>query len=107
MDEASFKPNRSFGDQRDVGSRNLLSYVVGLHEALKIEIPEAARLSTLDGAIVYVAASVDASETIGPGFVRRRNGATDCEVVCVPQPGRCRSIMAKVRRLRAQPRTEE
>ena len=57
MDEASLKPDKSLRDQLDVDSMDFLNYVIGLHEALKIDIPEAdyPKLSTLDGAVAYVA----------------------------------------------------
>ncbi len=62
MDEASLEPNASLRDQLDVDSMDFLNYVIGLHEALKIDIPEAdyPKLSTLDGAITYVAEHVGA-----------------------------------------------
>lgn len=62
MDAASLKPNKSLRDRLDVDSMDFLNYVVGLHEALKIDIPEAdyPKLATLDGAIAYVAEHVGA-----------------------------------------------
>jgi acyl carrier protein len=62
MDETSLKPNKSLRDQLDVDSMDFLNYVIGIHEALKIDIPEAdyPKLSTLDGAIAYVAEHVGA-----------------------------------------------
>jgi acyl carrier protein len=62
IDEASLEPDKSLRDQLDVDSMDFLNYIIGLHEALKIDIPEAdyAKLSTLDGAIAYVAEHVGA-----------------------------------------------
>jgi len=63
MDEASLDPDESLREQLDVDSMDFLNYIIGLHEALKIEIPEAdyAKLSTLKGAIDYVAAHAAAA----------------------------------------------
>jgi acyl carrier protein len=57
MDEASLEPSENLRDQLDVDSMDFLNYVIGLHKALKIDIPEAdyPKLSTLDGAVAYVA----------------------------------------------------
>ena len=57
MDEASLESDKSLRDQIDIDSMDFLNYVIGLHEALKIDIPEAdyAKLSTLDSSIAYVA----------------------------------------------------
>jgi acyl carrier protein len=57
MDDASLEPGKSLRDQLDVDSMDFLNYVIGLHEALKIDIPEAdyAKLATLDGTVAYVA----------------------------------------------------
>ncbi len=62
IDEASLEPDKSLRDQLDVDSMDFLNYIIALHERLKIDIPEAdyAKLSTLDGAIAYVAEHVGA-----------------------------------------------
>lgn len=47
-----------FRDQLDLDSMDLLNFVVGLHEALGVEIPEAdyPKLATLDGCVGYLEA---------------------------------------------------
>lgn len=58
IDPASIEPRASFRDQLDLDSMDFLNFVLSLHERLRIEIPEAdyPRLSTLDGAVAYLAA---------------------------------------------------
>jgi acyl carrier protein len=68
MDAATLDAGESFRDQLDIDSMDFLNYVIGLHEALKIDIPELdyPKLSSLDGAVAYVAELVGAS-TIDKG----------------------------------------
>ena len=56
MDEAALDPDKSFRDQLDIDSMDYLNYVIALHDALKIDIPEAEqlRLSTINGAVAYI-----------------------------------------------------
>ena len=58
IDPASIEPGASFRDQLDLDSMDFLNFVLSLHDRLRIEIPEAdyPRLSTLDGAVAYLAA---------------------------------------------------
>jgi acyl carrier protein len=59
-DLASLKPDVSFRDQLDLDSMDVLNFVVGLHVALGVEIPESdyPKLATLDGCIDYLMAEV-------------------------------------------------
>ncbi len=61
IDAASIETNTSFRDQLDLDSMDFLNFVLALHDRLGIDIPEAdyPRLSTLDGAIAYLAAKLD------------------------------------------------
>ena len=63
IDPASIEVGTSFRDQLDLDSMDFLNFVVALHARLGINIPEAdyASLSTLDGAVAYLAAKLDAS----------------------------------------------
>lgn len=55
-DLTQLKPDVSFREQLDIDSMDFLSFVVGLHHALKIEIPEEdyPRLITLAGCVEYL-----------------------------------------------------
>jgi acyl carrier protein len=57
IDLASIQSDTSFREQFDLDSMDFLNFVVALHGRLGIEIPEAdyPRLSTLDGAVGYLA----------------------------------------------------
>jgi acyl carrier protein len=57
-DLATLKPAVALRDQLDLDSMDVLNFVVGLHGALGIEIPEAdyPRLATLDGCVEYLEA---------------------------------------------------
>ena len=56
-DLASLRPDVAFRDQLDLDSMDILNFVVGLHEALGVEIPEAdyPKLATLDACVEYLA----------------------------------------------------
>jgi acyl carrier protein len=57
-DLAALKPDLAFRDQLDLDSMDLLNVVVGLHDALGVEIPEAdyPKLTTLDACVEYLKA---------------------------------------------------
>jgi acyl carrier protein len=57
VDPASIQPGVNFRDQLDLDSMDFLNYVLALHDRLRIEIPETdyPRLTTLDGAVAYLA----------------------------------------------------
>lgn len=57
-DLASLKPDVSFRDQLDIDSMDFLNFVIALHEALRVEIPEAdyPKLATLNACAAYVLA---------------------------------------------------
>jgi len=56
LDEAALAPGKSFRDQLDIDSMDFLNYVIALHEALRIEIPEADQrhLTTINDAVAYL-----------------------------------------------------
>jgi acyl carrier protein len=58
-DLSTLEPNVPFRDQLDVDSMDLLNFVIALHAALHVDIPEAdyPRLATLDGCVSYLAAA--------------------------------------------------
>lgn len=60
LDEANLAPDISFRDQLDINSMDFLNYVIALHEALEIDIPERdyPRVSSVDGAVAYLSAKV-------------------------------------------------
>jgi len=55
-EEIDLDPAQSFRDQLDFDSMDMLNFVIALHEALGIDIPEAdyPKLSTLDGCLAYL-----------------------------------------------------
>jgi acyl carrier protein len=57
-DLSAIKPDVNFRDQLDLDSMDVLNFVVALHAAFGVEVPEAdyPRLSTLESAIDYFAA---------------------------------------------------
>ena len=59
-DLASLKPDVGFREQLDLDSMDVLNFVVGLHAALGVEIPEAdyPKLATLDHCLDYLTAEV-------------------------------------------------
>ena len=61
-DLASLKPDVYLREQLDLDSMDILNFVVGLHAALGVEIPEAdyPRFATLDGGVEYLAARLAA-----------------------------------------------
>lgn len=66
MDPASIESGASFRDQLDLDSMDFLNFVLAVHDRLGIEIPEPdyPRLSTLDGAVGYLAARLDSTHSI-------------------------------------------
>ena len=56
-DLTSLAPDVPFREQLDLDSMDILNFVVGLHAALGVEIPEAdyPRLATLDACVEYLA----------------------------------------------------
>ncbi len=55
-DLTTLKPDVSFRDQLDIDSMDFLNFVIALHEALHVDIPEAdyPKLATLKGCIDYL-----------------------------------------------------
>jgi acyl carrier protein len=56
-DLARVKPDASFRDQLDLDSMDVLNFVIALHEALGVDVPEIdyPKLATLDGCVGYLA----------------------------------------------------
>ena len=61
-DLGRIKPAVSFRDQLDLDSMDLLNFVIGMHHAFRVDIPESdyPKLATLDGCVEYFA-SLDAA----------------------------------------------
>jgi acyl carrier protein len=55
-DLAALRPDVPLREQLDLDSMDVLNFVVGLHAALGVDIPEAdyPRLATLDGCVQYL-----------------------------------------------------
>jgi acyl carrier protein len=58
-DLTALAPGVALRDQLDLDSMDVLNFVVGLHAALGVEIPEAdyPKLATIDGCVDYLAAA--------------------------------------------------
>lgn len=58
-DPATLQPHASLREQLDVDSMDLLNFVIGLHHALGVDIPEAdyPKLATLDACVDYLASA--------------------------------------------------
>jgi acyl carrier protein len=65
IDPASIEPGASFREQLDLDSMDFLNFVLAVHDRLGVEIPEAdyPRLSTLDGAVAYLAVRLERTPT--------------------------------------------
>lgn len=61
-DLSAITPDLPFRDQLDLDSMDLLNFVIAVHVALHVEIPEAdyPRLATLDGCVDYLARAASA-----------------------------------------------
>ena len=62
-DPAELKSNISFRDQLDIDSMDFLNYVIALHEALGVDIPESdyASIASIDGAVAYLSTKLKAT----------------------------------------------
>lgn len=58
-DLAHLDPRASFRDQLDLDSMDILNFMIGLHAAFGVDIPEAdyAKLASLDGCLAYLQAA--------------------------------------------------
>jgi acyl carrier protein len=56
-DPDAIRPDVDLRDQLDIDSMDFLTFVIGLHERLGVEVPERdyPQLATLDGCVDYVA----------------------------------------------------
>ena len=63
LDPGTLDPKRDLRDQLDLDSMDFLNFVVGLHKALGVDIPEAdyRKLGTLDACVAYLAAKMPPS----------------------------------------------
>ena len=60
VDTTSIDPRVDWRDQLDIDSVDLLNFVVGVHQALDVDIPEEdyAKLSSLERCVEYLAARI-------------------------------------------------
>ena len=63
LDEAALELDKSFRDQIDIDSMDFLNYVIALHDALAVDIPERdyPLLASIDGAVAYLSAQLKAA----------------------------------------------
>jgi acyl carrier protein len=56
VDAARIDPDVSLREQLDLDSMDILNVMIGLHEALQVDIPETdyPKLATLNGAVAYL-----------------------------------------------------
>jgi acyl carrier protein len=62
IDEADLRSDRPLRNQVDLDSMDWLNFLLGLHEKLKVEIPEAdyAKLVSLDDVVTYLTTRLSA-----------------------------------------------
>jgi acyl carrier protein len=67
-DPEQLKPNVSFRDQLDVDSMDLLNFMIALHKAFGVDVPERdyARLMTLDDCVDYLETATRARKPESP-----------------------------------------
>jgi acyl carrier protein len=60
LDPDELAPDANLRDQLDVDSMDFLNFVIGLHQAFGVEVPETdyRKLLTLDDCVTYLAAKV-------------------------------------------------
>jgi len=60
LDSAELAPEANLRDQLDVDSMDFLNFVIGLHKAFGVEVPETdyRRLLTLDDCVAYLAGKI-------------------------------------------------
>ena len=60
LEPGSLDPGAELRGQLDLDSMDFLNFVVGLHKALNVDIPEAdyRKLATLDACVAYLAARI-------------------------------------------------
>jgi acyl carrier protein len=60
LDPAELAPDANLRDQLDVDSMDFLNFVIGLHKAFGVEVPETdyRRLLTLEDCVAYLAARI-------------------------------------------------
>lgn len=60
LDPAALAPDANLREELDVDSMDFLNFVIGLHKAFGVEVPEAdyRKLYTLDGCVSYLAAKL-------------------------------------------------
>jgi acyl carrier protein len=65
-DLSRLDPRVSFRDQLDLDSMDVLNFVTALHETLAVDVPESdyPKVTTLDGAVEYLATRVSAGVPI-------------------------------------------
>jgi acyl carrier protein len=59
-DPGTLRPDVDLRDQLDIDSMDFLNFVIGIHEELQVDIPEAdySRLRTLDDFVDYLGAKI-------------------------------------------------
>ena len=60
VDLAAIDPGKDLREQIDIDSVDFLNFVIGLHKALNVEIPDGdvSKLATLNGCVDYLASRV-------------------------------------------------
>lgn len=60
LEPGSLNPQAELRSQLDLDSMDFLNFVLGLHKALNVDIPEAdyRKLATLDACVAYLAARI-------------------------------------------------
>ncbi|HMA23098.1 MAG: acyl carrier protein [Gemmatimonas sp.] len=69
VDPATLRSGLPLRDQADLDSMDFLNFMLELHAALGIDVPEAdyPQVATLDGCIAYIAAHAPQPQAVRPG----------------------------------------
>lgn len=61
VDTTSLDPNADIREELDIDSMDFLNFVTAVHEALKVDIPEAdyAKIQSVDACVGYLAGKLD------------------------------------------------
>lgn len=61
LDEATLAPDKNLRDQLDINSMDFLNFVIAVHEALNVDIPESdyRHILSIDDAVAYLSAKLE------------------------------------------------
>ena len=68
IDRAQIRPDVPFRDQLDLDSMDMLNFMIALHKALQVDVPESdyRQMATLASCLAYLAGKLAAKTPAGP-----------------------------------------